>query len=91
MDHEWHEVLFALYGLDEVERVDDLAKNLERNDHAWDIHHAVAMAWGAKSRHLDRERDSVMRQIRGTTPGRTVDVDAFMDWPGMPNYRKPVS
>jgi len=80
-----------LYGLDEVERVDGLVADLDRNDAAWDTHHAVAAAWGAKTRHLTERREQTLRRLRGKAPQEQLDLDRFMDWPGMPNYRKPVS
>jgi hypothetical protein len=80
-----------LYGIDEVERVDELIGDLDRNDDAWSVHHAVAAAWGSKTRHLIEQRENVLRRLRGTSPAPELDVKHFMSWPGMPNYRNPVS
>jgi hypothetical protein len=78
-----------LYGLDEVERVDALVAELDRNDEAWDIHHAVAAAWGAKTRHLTVQRDNVMRRLRGRSPATDTEPAPSFDWPGEPNYKAP--
>ncbi len=88
-EQEYHWTLVMLYGLDEVERVDGLVADLEHNDAAWDIHHAVAAAWGAKTRHLTDQRERVLRQLRGKEPKAELDIEQFLDWPGFPNYKPP--
>jgi hypothetical protein len=88
-EQEYHWTLVMLYGLDEVERVDALVADLERNDEAWDIHHAVAAAWGAKTRHLTTQRDKVLRRLRGTPPATEVESVVSVAWPGDPGYQAP--
>lgn len=85
---EWHEVLFALYGLDEVERVDGLFARLERNDHAFDLNRAFV-----GSRELEQQREAILREMRGP-PVRAsgMPLAQLQQFPGMPGYRKhPVS
>lgn len=52
----WHEVLYALYGLLDVERVEGLARESEAVTHAYLTHHAMHAP-----KELQRDRDAVLR------------------------------
>lgn len=75
-----------LYGLEEVERVDSLAHELEANDRAWDLHYA-----DRRPSELQRRRDRIFDRMR--TPARP-DLekpltDRLIAFPGMVGYRAP--
>jgi hypothetical protein len=78
-----------LYGLAEVERVELLVADLDANDRAFDMHYAASGTAGGKE--LVRKRDRILQEMRrgSGTVGKQVDLRSFMDFPGMPNYRKP--
>lgn len=85
-------MLLALYGLEEVERIDRLVERLEQNDAAFDMQHAVAAAQGAKTHRLADTRQEILREMsRPATPNaEKADSDTLAlqsAFPGMPNYR----
>jgi hypothetical protein len=83
----WHEVLYALWCLGDLERVDDLEQRVRRVSEL-----SMTPITPGGARNLNAEREAVLREIR--RPVRALvepDLAQFLDWPGMPNYRKPVS
>lgn len=81
-------MLYAVWILEDLERVDALVQRGERLQAGWMTYYGVN-----KPEQLNREQEAFSQQLnKPLTPSSGMPVDKLLTFPGMPNYRKgPVS
>lgn len=81
-------MLYALWCLEDVERVDALVRELEDNDRAFDAHDAQL-----QPAQLQRKRERLLQKLRTSPHGRSTGMsrEQLLAFPGMPNYKGQVS
>lgn len=82
-------MLFAVWCLGDLERVEDLEARMKATQRASMLPFTET---GAKN--LNEERRAVLRDVHRRPVGEKrpdVDIKKFLDFPGMPNYRGQIS
>ena len=82
-------MLYAEWCRSDVERVDDLEQRIRRVS---ELNMTPFSDGGV--RNLNAERQAVMAEIgrkKGDTGGNGMPLEIMLTFPGMPNYKKPVS
>ena len=86
-DWAWHDVLYALWCLGDVERVEELEARIERVSLA-----SMTPISQGGVKNLNSERQAVMAEIRKQrNQGDEMPVAVLLTFPGFPHYKGPVS
>lgn len=88
-EYPWHDVLYAYWCLEDLERVDGIEARQQRV-----LDNSLLPITDGGARNLEQERQAVNREIR-TPFGRAstgMTLEELSQFPGMPGYsNKPVS